>query len=288
MTFSRLIRFANKGETHYGDAVLTDGITDTRLAKKAHKITGDIYGEYTIDTSETLDIEELLCPLAPKDINTVRLLGLNYAAHAKMAGVEVPKYPILFYKPRTSVCGPNDPIIVPEIARTDPDTNESEAELVIVMGKSGKNLRKESALEYVLGYCIGNDVSQRTWSGERGGGQYSLGKMYDNYAPIGPAIAAPAAFGNPDDTNLKAHVNDSLRQDSSTKDMVFDCAELVSFLSQGCTLLPGDLIFTGTPLELPKFCVSDRLFLKENDIVTLELEGVGTIANKVVYEYNAK
>lgn len=187
----------------------------------------------------------LLAPLARKHIRTVRALGLNYAQHAKESGAPEPKYPVLFYKPVTAIAGPTDEIPVPSLVQAD-EGLDYECELVIVIGKKGTNIPESEALNYVLGYAIGNDVSHREWQLKRGGGQWGLGKSFDGWAPFGPGIVTSNVIRDPHALKISTKLNGRTVQSSSTKDMIFNVAKSVSFLSQGTTLLPGDLIFTGT------------------------------------------
>lgn len=241
----RLIRFlAKDGNIYYGDAILPAGATDIATATMARVIQGDIFGQHRV-TDQVAEVKMLLAPLAMKDIKTVRGLGLNYKQHAKESNLPAPKYPVLFYKPVTSITGPNDEIPVPSIAQ-ECEGLDYECELVIVIGKQARNVSESDALDYVLGYAIGNDVSHREWQLKRGGGQWALGKSFDGWAPFGPGIATRELIRDPNALSITTKVNGQIVQSSSTGDMIFDVAKTVSFLSTGTTLLPGDLIFTGT------------------------------------------
>lgn len=191
----------------------------------------------------------LLSPLARKDISTVRGLGLNYEQHAKESNMPLPKYPIVFHKPVTAISGPSDEIPVPPMVQ-DAEGLDYECELVIVIGKEAKNVPESEALNYVLGYSVGNDVSHREWQLKRGGGQWALGKSFDGWAPFGPGIVTSALIRDPNALRISTKLNGRTVQSSSTRDMIFSVAKTVSFLSQGSTLLPGDLIFTGTRVPL--------------------------------------
>jgi 2-keto-4-pentenoate hydratase/2-oxohepta-3-ene-1,7-dioic acid hydratase in catechol pathway len=190
-------------------------------------------------------VKTLLAPLAREDIPTVRGLGMNYAQHAKESGASEPKYPVLFFKPLTAIAGPTDEIPVPPLVQPD-EGLDYECELVIVLGKEGRNIPESEALNYVLGYAIGNDVSHREWQLRRGAGQWGLGKSFDGWAPFGPGIVTSNVIRDPNALGISTKLNGRTVQSSSTKDMIFGVARTVSFLSQGTTLLPGDLIFTGT------------------------------------------
>ena len=157
----------------------------------------------------------------------------------------LPSYPVVFYKPVTSITGPKDPIPVAEIAQ-ECEGLDYECELVIVIGKEAREVPESRALEHVLGYAVGNDVSHREWQLKRGGGQWSLGKGFDGWAPFGPGIVSPKLIPDPNALNISTKLNGREVQNSSTRDMIFNVAKTVAFLSRGATLLPGDLIFTGT------------------------------------------
>jgi 2-keto-4-pentenoate hydratase/2-oxohepta-3-ene-1,7-dioic acid hydratase in catechol pathway len=224
----------------------------------------------------------LLAPLARDDIKTVRCLGLNYAQHAHESKMPIPKYPVLFYKPVTAVAGPFDPIPVPLPAQEEPSL-DYECELVTVIGKAAYNVSSANALDYVLGYTVGNDVSHREWQINRGGSQWSLGKGFDGWAPIGPGIVSAELIKDPNSLRIKTVVNGKTVQDNSTSDMIFGVKETIAFLSKGTTLLPGDLIFTGTPQGVG-MGQTPPLWLKGGDIVEVNLEGVGSCVNKVELE----
>jgi 2-keto-4-pentenoate hydratase/2-oxohepta-3-ene-1,7-dioic acid hydratase in catechol pathway len=241
----RLVRFlAKDGKTYYGDAILPAGTTDIGKAKKARIIQGSPFANHEV-TDQIEDVRMLLSPLARDDIKTVRCLGLNYAEHARESKMPIPKYPILFYKPVTSVTGPFDPIPVPLPAQ-ETSGLDYECELVAVIGKPAYNVSAANALDYVLGYAVGNDVSSREWQIQRGGGQWSLGKGFDGWAPIGPGIVSKDIIKDPNNLRIKTLVNGKTVQNNNTSDMIFGVRDTIAFLSKGTTLLPGDLIFTGT------------------------------------------
>lgn len=287
-TFSRLVRFvAGDGKTYYGDAVLPHGTTDVSKALKAKLIEGDIFNANHNVTENAIDIRKLLSPLAMEDIRTVRCLGLNYAQHAKESNMPIPKFPVVFYKPVTSIAGPFDPIPVHSVVQSDPGL-DYECELVAIIGKEARDVSEDKALEYVLGYTVGNDVSHRDWQLKKGGGQWSLGKGFDGWAPMGPAIISPKLIKDPQNLRISTKVNGKTMQDSSTADMIFSVAKTIAFLSQGTTLVPGDILFTGTPqgVGMGKY---PQQWLNDGDTVEIGLEGVGSIKNKVVFaQTNAK
>ncbi|CAG8012000.1 unnamed protein product [Penicillium salamii] len=282
MSFTHLVRFlAKDGQIYYGDAILPAGKSDIATATKARVIQGEIFGQHRV-TDQIAEVKLLLAPLARKDIGTVRCLGLNYEQHAKESNLPIPKYPVLFYKPVTSISGPTDDIPVPRIAQ-EGEGLDYECELVIVIGKEANEIPEERALDYVLGYAVGNDVSHRDWQIKRGGGQWGLGKGFDGWAPLGPGIVSSSVIKDPNALQISTKLNGQTVQSSSTKDMIFHVAKTVSFLSQGTTLQPGDLIFTGTPQGVG-MGRKPALWLKDGDQVEVSLEGVGSCINRVVFD----
>ena len=290
MTFQRLIRFlAHDSQIYYGSPILPPQSTNISLARTAHIVTGDIFSSYTV-TSRTARIVRLLPPLSPTQIRTVRCLGLNYANHAKESNMPIPKYPVLFYKPMTSIAGPYDPVPVPVAAQVKNDEGEIsldyECELVAIISKEARDVSEKDALSHVLGYCVGNDISHRLWQLQRGGGQWGLGKGFDGWAPMGPAIVSPDVISDPQKLSISTKVNGKQVQKSNTADMIFNLAKIISFLSQGTTLVPGDVIFTGTP-EGVGMGRSPKLWLKDGDVVEVALEGVGSCVNRIEFEKEA-
>ncbi|KAI9814110.1 MAG: hypothetical protein M1832_005998 [Thelocarpon impressellum] len=280
--FSRLIRFLSAtGPARYGDAILPPGTTDISRATRARIIKGDVFGKLEV-TDEIAEVKQLLAPLAREDVKTVRCLGLNYEQHARESKLPIPSYPILFYKPATALSSPIFPIPIPLPAQ-DPPGLDYECELVAVIGRRGTNIPESQALDHVLGYAVGNDVSHREWQLARGGGQWSLGKGFDGWAPFGPGIVAQNLIPDPQSLRIGTRLNGQVVQDGSTADMIFSVAKTVSFLSQGTTLLPGDLIFTGTPQGVG-MGRTPPLWLRDGDVVEVSLEGVGSCTNRVEFE----
>ncbi|KAM0483554.1 hypothetical protein ACHAPX_002045 [Trichoderma viride] len=280
--FTRLIRFlAKDGRTYYGDAILTQGVSDIAKAQRARIIEGDIFGKYHV-TDEEVGVRLLLSPLAQSQVKTVRCLGLNYAKHAKESNMPEPRYPVLFYKPTTSLSGPIDPIPVHPMAQEGTGL-DYECELVVVIGKRCSDVSEADALNYVLGYSVGNDVSHRDWQIKHGGSQWSLGKAFDGWAPFGPAIVTGDVIKDPQALKIWTKLNGKTVQDGNTSDQIFGVRQMISFLSRGVTLMPGDVIFTGTP-EGVGMGRKPQLWLKDGDVVEVGLESVGTCTNKVEFE----
>lgn len=185
----------------------------------------------------------------------------------------------LQHKPLTALTGPRDPIPVHPIAQTVGGL-DYECELVVVIGKAGHDISEADALSHVLGYAVGNDVSHREWQLQHGSGQWCYGKSFDGWAPFGPAIVTPAALPSPQGLRIWTKVNGQTLQDENTGDMIFSVKQLIAFLSRGVTLLPGDVIFTGTPAGVA-MGRKPQTWLKKDDIVEVGLQGVGTCVNKV-------
>ncbi len=196
-------------------------------------------------------------------------VGLNYAKHAAESGMNIPDEPVLFFKSSSAITGPYDPIIIPK----NSSKTDWEVELAIVIGKRASYVSKEDALNYIAGYVLHNDVSEREFQIERSG-QWVKGKSCDSFAPIGPFIATADEIENPNNLNLWLKVNGEEMQNSNTSDFIFNIEEVVSYISQFMTLIPGDIISTGTPFGVG-FGLNPPKYLKEGDIVELGIEGLG-------------
>jgi 2-keto-4-pentenoate hydratase/2-oxohepta-3-ene-1,7-dioic acid hydratase in catechol pathway len=196
-------------------------------------------------------------------------VGLNYSLHAKESGMAVPEVPILFMKATSSLCGPFDHIIIPR----NSTKTDWEVELAVIIGKKATYVSKDDAMEYVAGYAVHNDVSERDFQLHHGG-QWVKGKSADNFAPLGPYLVTKDEISNPHNLRLWLKLNGETMQDSNTSDLVFDVPTLVSYISQYMTLLPGDIISTGTPSGVGLGLKPPR-YLKEGDVVELSVEGLG-------------
>jgi 2,4-diketo-3-deoxy-L-fuconate hydrolase len=202
-------------------------------------------------------------------------IGLNYADHARETGAKVPEQPIIFFKATTALCGPDDDLVLPRgSVKTD-----WEVELAVVIGRRARYVAREDALAHVAGYALHNDYSERQDQLERGG-QWSKGKSHDTYAPLGPFLATPDELADVNDLPMSLSVNGVTRQKSRTKQMVFGVADLVSYLSRFMTLLPGDVISTGTPAGVG-MGFNPPVFLKAGDVVELGIEGLGRQRQRV-------
>ncbi len=218
---------------------------------------------------------ELLAPVVPPAIYCI---GLNYRAHADETGFKVPEFPVVFMKAPTAVQHPGGPILLPAAAVSE--TVDYEAELAVVIGRAGKNIPREKALDHVFGYTCANDVSARNWQTSRGGGQYCRAKTFDTFCPLGPEIVTTDEIPDPGNLRVSSRVNGDLRQDSTTAEMIFDIPALVEFLSRDTTLAPGTLILTGTPSGVGVALRPPR-YLRDGDSVAITVEGIGTLTSPV-------
>lgn len=196
-------------------------------------------------------------------------IGLNYAKHAAESGMDVPKEPVVFFKSTTALCGPNDRVVIPRNSvKTD-----WEVELAVVIGQKASYITEESAMEYVAGYCLHNDYSEREFQLERGG-QWVKGKSNDTFAPLGPFMATTDEVADPHNLHLWLELNGKRIQDSNTNDLIFNIPQVISYLSNFMTLLPGDVISTGTPAGVG-LGFKPPMYLKAGDVVELGIEGLG-------------
>lgn len=207
-------------------------------------------------------------------------VGLNYAKHAAESGMQIPKEPVLFFKATSSIIGPNDTVILPKGSTK----SDWEVELAIVIGKKASYVSEEDALDYVAGYVLHNDISERAFQLEREG-QWVKGKSCDTFAPLGPFLATKEEIKDPNNLNLWLKLNGEMMQNSSTTDFVFNVQEVISYISQFMTLLPGDVISTGTPFGVG-LGLTPPMYLKEGDVMELGIEGLG-ISKQNVIDYKA-
>jgi len=196
-------------------------------------------------------------------------IGLNYQKHAAESGMGIPKEPVIFFKATSSICGPFDDVIIPKGSKK----TDWEVELAVIIGKKANYVSREEAMEYVAGYTIHNDVSEREYQLERGG-QWVKGKSCDTFAPLGPYIVSKDEIKDPHRLNLWLTLNGEKLQDGSTADFIFDIPEVISYLSRFMSLEPGDIISTGTP-EGVGLGFSPPRYLKDGDIMELGIEGLG-------------
>lgn len=232
--------------------------------EKIGEIEGDLFGAYKRLVAE-IPLKEVLL-LAPSVPSKIVCVGRNYVEHARELGNEVPKMPLIFLKPPSSVIASGGTILLP------PQSSqvEHEAELVAIVGKRGRNVTAESARDYILGYTIGNDVTARDL--QKSDGQWTRAKGFDTFCPFGPWIDTDF---DPSDALVTCRVNGQMRQLASTRDMVFSVGVLIAYISSVMTLEPGDLIFTGTPAGVSQ--------LQAGDTVEVEIDGLGLLSNPVQF-----
>ena len=219
----------------------------------------------------------LLAPVP--DPRKIVCIGLNYRDHAAESGVPVPTEPILFSKYPSTLIGHGGQIVLPSASHEV----DYEAELVVVIGRKGRHVSRERALEYVGGYAVGHDVSARDWQLNKPGKQWMDGKTFDTFAPVGPELVTPDGVPDPQNLGIRLRLNGQTMQDSSTSQLVFGVADLIAYLSQIFTLEPGDLIFTGTPPGVG-MARKPPVWLKPGDQVEVEIDRLGTLQNTVIAE----
>ena len=243
----------------------------------SERLDGDIFSRLE-PSGKAADIAKVLAPVSPPAIYCT---GLNYSKHAEESGLHLEQFPVLFMKAPTAVQNPGDPICIPgHLASHQVDY---ECELAIVIGRTAKNVRREDALGHVLGYTCANDVSARDWQIKFGGSQWCRGKTFDTFAPLGPCLVTPDEIPNPNALAIRTILNGDTMQDSNTSDMVFDVPALIEFFSGSTTLLPGTVILTGTPSGVG-MARNPPVWLKPGDIVTVEIEKIGSLTNPVALE----
>jgi len=264
----KIIRFLDSNDQpHYG-ALQENG--------KARKLRGNIYAEPAL--GEEVEIKKLLAPIQP---TAILCIGLNYRQHAIETHSPIPEIPILFVKGINTAQNPGDPIEIPtHMASEEVDY---ECELAVVIGKACKNVSRENALDYVLGYTCANDVIARDWQIRKGGGQWCRGKFFDTFAPPGPCLVTTDELSDPQVLGIRTILNGEKVQDSNTSDMIFNVATLIEFLSGSTTLLPGTVILTGTPQGVGMAATPPR-WLKAGDTVTIEIDQIGALTNSVIDE----
>jgi 2-keto-4-pentenoate hydratase/2-oxohepta-3-ene-1,7-dioic acid hydratase in catechol pathway len=200
-------------------------------------------------------------------------VGLNYRHHAEESGMEIPPFPMIFTKHTSCINGPFDNIEMRS------DIVDYEAELVVVIGKQGKNISNDEAWNHVAGLTVGQDISDRSVQFHATPPQFNLGKSFDTFGPIGPILVSPDEFEDKNSLDLECSVNGELRQKDNTNDLIFDIPYIISYISEFITLEPGDLIFTGTPAGVG---ATQGKLLKDGDILSTTIQGIGRMENKCV------
>ena len=281
----KLVNFLYKGEKNIG-SLLDDGVCSFK----------SISDKYSMSMMEFIEQIDDLSPKVSKFINSnpeviplseieflpvierpgkVLAVGLNYKDHAKETGMDLPKVPMIFTKQSTSVLGHQGEIHKPKVS----DAVDYEGEMAFVIGKKCRHVSKEDALDVIAGVTICNDVSVRDW--QIASPTFTMGKSFDTHCPIGPYIVTMDEISDIHNLKIKTYVNDELRQDSCTDQLIFDCFDLIEHITKAFTLEPGDIIATGTSSGVG---VVLGKYLVPNDVVRIELENVGTLENKVVLE----
>ncbi len=251
-----IIRYESNAGPAYG---LVEGHT-------VYALKGNVFGKFHKgdEVCALADIK-LLAPITPSKIVA---LGRNYAEHAKEHGADVPKEPLLFLKAPSAVIAPDEPIVLTPLS----ERVEHESELVLVIGKRARNVPEEKAWDYVLGVTCGNDVTARDL--QTRDGQWARSKSFDTFCPLGPWIVTHLKSEDVGDLGVTCRVNGAMKQMASTRDLLFGPAKLIAYITSAMTLLPGDLIMTGTPAGVGP--------LKAGDVVEVEVEGIGVLRNPVV------
>jgi len=285
----RIVQFRTVGGIHVGielkdgvvdlnEALSMPGLTTKRLLemgteglKKAQAAIEQARKSRTIIPFPRV---KLIAPITEPD--KVICIGMNYIDHCTEQNYPIPKEPIIFSKFASSISGDGDDIIHEETAKLD-----YEVELVIVIGKKGRHISKKDAHQYIAGYTVAHDVSARDWQMEKNGGQWLLGKTMDGYCPLGPAIVTADALKDPYNLGIRCLLNGKAVQDSNTKNLIFKGDDLVAWCSRFFTLLPGDIILTGTGPGVGVFR-KPPLFLKPGDVVKCEIDEIGAITNRVI------
>jgi len=237
----------------------------------------------TIKKIERLNIESLKeidknCRIGPcvKNPGKFIAIGLNYSDHASESGMDIPKEPIIFHKATSSIVGPNDNVVMPK----DSKKLDWEVEIGFIIGKEVKNITEQEAADYILGYCIVNDVSEREWQIERGG-NWTKGKSGDTFGPIGPYLVTKEEIKNVNNLSLRLDVNGKRMQTGNTDKMIFNFNFILSYLSNFMSLQPGDIVTTGTPPGVG-MGMKPPVYLKRGDKITLEVTGLGTQNQTVI------
>jgi len=275
----KLIRFGKEGNERTG--VMLDNGVAADVSAHFPEFDEKFFSEGGIGKLQKIISEKLFSEVRPERIgpplarpSKIICIGLNYRNHALESKMAIPEEPIIFLKSTTAITGPNDPIIIPKGSmKTD-----WEVELAVVIGKRASYINELDALDYVAGYMLHNDVSERAFQLERGG-QWVKGKSCDSFAPIGPWLVTTDEISNPNNLRMWLTLNGEKVQDENTSDMIFHVPFLISYVSQFMTLLPGDIISTGTPSGVG---LALGRYLRPGDVVELGIEGLGTARQEVI------
>ncbi len=282
----RLITFEQSNQNHVG-LVTEQGVIDltssidrfprcmTEVIERWEELKPGIAA--AAPNSDKLNFENLKLAAPIRRPGKVICIGLNYADHAAESGSEIPFEPVVFNKFPTAVIAHQEPIEIPGNSKEV----DYEAELVVVIGKTAKNVSQSEAMSHVFGYCCGHDVSARDWQKGRPGGQWLLGKTFDTFAPLGPEIVTADEIDEPGNLNVVMRLNGETMQDSNTKQLIFPIDHLIKHLSSVSTLYPGDVIYTGTPPGVGA-ARKPPVFMKAGDVAEVEIEGLGRLTNPCI------
>lgn len=277
----KLLRFGPPGIERPGILDAEGGIRDLSLL--VDDWTPEWLAPEKLQALKAIQVERL--PLVPPEarlgvpvagIRQFVAIGLNYRRHAEESGLPIPMEPVVFTKALTSIAGPNDDVRLPDGS----EATDWEIELGLVIGTKAHKVSKENALRHVAGYVLANDISERDWQIKRNG-QWGKGKSFDGFGPVGPWLVTADELADPQNVPLELKVNGEVRQRSNTSDMIFSVAEIVSYVSQFMTLLPGDLLITGTP-EGVGLGMKPPVYLKRGDVMTLDGGVLGSQRQRVV------
>lgn len=282
----RLVTFSDNGRETLG-VNMGDSILD--LNKVCPDLPSDMIGFLNLGNEALQCAQQAICIAGKEDFipekkivyqspiprpGKILCIGHNYVGHIGIGKVEMPEYPNIFCKTTNTIIGHKQPVILPKETKQV----DYEGEMAVVIGKVGKNIAEESALEYVGGYCIFNDISARDF--QKRTSQWFVGKSFDSFGPLGPTLVTPDEIADSHCLNLELRVNGRVKQRANTCDMIFSIPFLIAYLSQVMTLEPGDVIATGTPAKLPE-AANPQQFLKFGDVVEITIEKLGTLINTI-------
>jgi 2,4-diketo-3-deoxy-L-fuconate hydrolase len=279
----KLVRFGPAGKEKPGLIDADGKLRD--LSRKIKDLNGEALAPAVLKQLRKLDVKRLpLVKGKPRlgpcvaGVPKFLAIGLNYADHAAESNMAIPEFPIVFYKSTTCIVGPNDNVMIPK------DSNETdwEVELGVVIGRTARHVAEKDALKYVAGYCLINDLSEREFQLKRSGAQWTKGKGCDTFGPLGPWLVTIDEIKDPQNLDMWLDVNGVRRQTGNTRTMIFGVAQLIADLSKYMTLVPGDVITTGTPPGVGLGMKPTPQYLKAGDVITLGITGLGEQKQKVV------
>ena len=271
----RIVRFLDSNAQVQHGKDLGDGT--------AERLSADPLTVFPAQPEPTEQVLTVVQRLAPVEVSNLFCIGMNYKAHVAEMGGALPERPVVFMKPTTTVQHPGQPVHIPKCEHDGPETDQ-EAELAVVIGKAARDVPVDDALKHVLGYTCANDVSARWWQKHGSGGQFIRGKGFDTFCPLGPVLVTHCdsedGISDPQSLLVRGYLDDECLQDGSTSDMIFSVAELISFLSQDTTLLPGTVILTGTPPGVG-WAREPKKLMRPGMTSSIEIEGIGKLINPI-------